>query len=203
MQQNSKYYHYQRLHDYALWYYFRYYPSDARLLQKLREKGSEDDTQKVFEKIKHLLQEEEIIKAKTDNYIFRNKNYRYIRQKMREKLFDREKVENYLEKYTSSGESILTEDFLRRKIELLISKGKSKRHIESKLWETPEDREKLQSLLEEYFREGEGESIKREYKKLISRNPKLLESWYEGKQKIIQKLLAQWFRYDEIKIIVN
>jgi hypothetical protein len=56
----------------------------------------------VFREIEHLTQEDEIITAKIDNYIFRNKNYRYIRQKMREKLFSSEKIESYLEKYINS-----------------------------------------------------------------------------------------------------
>jgi len=95
-------YSFQRLKDYALWYYFRYYPSNKKLLRKLEEKGSQEDAQKVFQEIKHLLQEEQIIAAKIDNYIFRNKNYRYIRQKMTEKLFPKDRVENYLEKYIHS-----------------------------------------------------------------------------------------------------
>jgi len=66
-----------RLKDYALWYYFRYYPSNARLLQKLHEKWKAEDAKHVFSEIKNLLEEDEIIKAKIDNYIFRNKNYRY------------------------------------------------------------------------------------------------------------------------------
>lgn len=125
----DKKYSQQRLKDYALWYYFRYYPSNNRLLQKLREKGSTENTEQVFKDILHLMQEDEIIKAKIDNYIFRNKNYRYIRQKMREKLFNSEKVESYLEKYINSGESILDENFLRKKIENYISKGKSRYYI--------------------------------------------------------------------------
>ena len=73
MQKNP--YSFQRLKDYALWYYFRYYPSNARLLQKLREKGSKTDSVQVFSDIKHLLQEEEIIKAKIDNYNFKKNIY--------------------------------------------------------------------------------------------------------------------------------
>jgi hypothetical protein len=99
---NNKYYSFQRLKDYALWYYFRYYPSNTKLLRKLEEKGSREDSEKVFQEIQRLLQEEQIIAAKIDNYIFRNKNYRYIRQKMTEKLFPKDGVENYLEKYTNS-----------------------------------------------------------------------------------------------------
>jgi len=140
------------------------------------------------------MQEDEIIKAKIDNYIFRNKNYRYIRQKMREKLFNSEKVESYLEKYINSGESILDENFLRKKIENYISKGKSRYYIFQTLWETKLDREKLEVLLEEYFPDWESENILREYEKIRHR--------YD-KQKIIQKLLAKWFKYDEIKIIIQ
>ena len=127
--QNNKPYTSQRLKDYGLWYYFRYYPSNGRLLQKLREKGTQDDSTTIFKSIEHLLQEEEIIKAKIDNYIFRNKNYRYIRQKMREKLFETQSVEAYLEKYINAGESILDETFLRKKIENYITKGKSRYYI--------------------------------------------------------------------------
>jgi hypothetical protein len=124
--QNNKPYSLRRLKDYALWYYFRYYPSNWRLQQKLREKGTEDDAVQVFREIEHLTQEDEIITAKIDNYIFRNKNYRYIRQKMREKLFSSEKIESYLEKYINSWESILDETFLRKKIENYAAKGKSR-----------------------------------------------------------------------------
>jgi len=184
----------QRLRDYALWYYFRYYPSNSRLLQKLREKGSEQDSEKVFWEIKHLLQEDQIIASKIDNYLFRNKNYRYIRQKMREKLFPSEKVESYLEKYLESWESILDEVFLRRKIEIFTSKGKSRYHIFQKLGETKWDREILKWLLQEYFPDWEWENIKREYKKLKSKY---------SREKIIQKLIAKWFKYDEIKKFIN
>jgi len=180
----------QRLKDYALWYYFRYYPSNGQLLQKLREKGKEEDSIVVFKSIEHLLQEQEIIKAKIDNYIFRNKNYRYIRQKMCEKLFDTQSVETYLEKYIHSGESILDETFLRKKIENYAAKGKSRYYIFQTLWETKLDREKIEILLDEYFPDGESENILREYEKIRHK--------YD-RQKIIQKLLSKWFKYDEVK----
>ena len=197
----EKTYSRQRLKDYALWYYFRYYPSNARLLQKLREKWEELDSTEVLKEIEHLTQETEIIKAKIDNYIFRNKNYRYIRQKMREKLFISSEVEKYLEKFINAWESLLTEDFMRKKIEQNIMKWKSKQYIQNKLWETKLDREVLAPLLEEYFPEWEQENIKREYEKIISKNSKLLQAWFTGKQKIIQKLLAKWFQYNEVKNI--
>jgi len=200
MKQEKKYTP-QRLKDYALWYYFRYYPSNGRLLQKLREKWTDEDAQKIFSEIENLLQEDEIIKAKIDNYIFRNKNYRYIRQKMREKFFPLDKTEAYLEKYLNSGQSILDESFLRKKIENYAAKGKSRYYIFQTLWETKLDREKLAILLEEYFPNWESENIRREYDKIISSKPELLSS-REWKQKITQKLISKWFKYDEIKNII-
>ena len=88
------------LRDYALWYYFRYYPSNKRLENKLFEKSKNKElTDTVVASIIHLFQEDQILKAKIDNYIYRNKNYRYIEQKMREKLFPSQKVSEYLETY--------------------------------------------------------------------------------------------------------
>lgn len=184
----------QRLKDYALWYYFRYYPSNNRLLQKLEEKGNKKDASSIFKEIEHLLQEDEIIKAKIDNYIFRNKNYRYIRQKMREKLFETERVEKYLEKYINSWKSILDENFLRKKIENYIVKGKSRYYIFQSLGERKEDREVLEKLLCEYFQDGERENILKEYEKL---------RYKYNKQKIIQKLILKWFQYGEIQEVLR
>lgn len=183
-------YNTQRLREYALWYYNRYFPSNAKLIQKLQEKGGKDNTNRVFRDIKYLLQEEEIIKAKIDTYVFRNKNYRYIRQKMAEKLFPKLKVEAYLSKYIQKQESILDENFLRKRIESYITKGKSKQYIFSKLWETKEDRILLESILVDYFSEGESENILREYEKLKNKY---------SKEKITQKLISKWFLYNEIR----
>lgn len=81
----TKKYSFQRLKNYAEWYYFRYYPSNAKLLQKLQEKGTEEDSIQVFQHLEHLFQENTILETKIEGYISRNKNYRYIRGKMQEK----------------------------------------------------------------------------------------------------------------------
>lgn len=191
---SNKLYTYQRLKDYALWYYFRYYPSNKRLFQKLQEKGSTEDSQKVFWDIQHLLQESEIIASKIDNYVFRNKNYRYIRQKMFEKWFPKESVEKYLEKYLTSKVSILDVEFLQRKIDTYARKWKSRRYIFQTLWETSQDREVLDQLLDQYFIDWEAENIKKHYNKLSQKYTR---------EKCIQKLIEKWFRYDEIKKIID
>jgi len=190
----DKKYNYQRLKDYALWYYFRYYPSNKKLLQKLREKGSSEESQKVFSEISHLLQENEIIASKIENYIFRNKNYRYIRQKMFEKWFPKESIESYLEKYIESWKSILDRDFLKKKIDTYARKWKSRKFILQKLWETIEDREVLEKLLSEYFIEWEWKNIQKHYEKLKNKYPT---------QKCIQKLVEKWFHYSDIKKYIH
>ena len=92
-------YSFQRLKNYAEWYYFRYFPSDKKFLQKLEEKGSIEDAQKIFSEMQHLLVEDRTLESLIENYIFRHKNFRYITQKMREKCFPAEKVKKYLEKH--------------------------------------------------------------------------------------------------------
>ena len=126
-------YNYQRLKNYAEWYYFRYYPSNKKFLQKLEEKGSREDAEKIYTEMEEFLVEDRTLEALIENYIHRNKNYRYIVSKMREKLFPQEKVEKYLEKYKESGKSLLREDYLIRKIENFLQKGKSKNYIFQKL----------------------------------------------------------------------
>jgi len=88
-----------RLKDYSLWYYFKYLPSIKKLENKLLEKTMQNRelVEEVFEDIKHLFQEEQIIESKVKVYLFRNKNLSYIKGKLREKLFDKELVNKILE----------------------------------------------------------------------------------------------------------
>lgn len=189
------------LRDYALWYYFRYYPSNKRLEQKLLEKSDNIElTKTVIDSIFHLLLEDKILPAKIDNYIYRNKNYRYIEQKMREKLFPMEKVTEYLEKYRSSWESLLKDDFLERKIKIFKQKGKSNTYIINKFWETKLDREKLEKMLEWYW---DDEALKKELDKILSRSTKVNLESYEWKQKVVEKLIRKGFKYGDIKKLLT
>lgn len=189
MEKKNKY-SFEQLKNYSFWYYNRYFPSNQKLLEKLQEKGREDDAQKIYSEMKPFLQEDSILKSVVESYIAKNKNYRYIQQKLREKKFPLEKIHMYLEPYKISGESLLSKDFLRNKIENYIQKWKSRRYIEQKLWETAADRENLTETFEQYFWNTENEAILKEYSKLEPKYPR---------PKIIQKLLAKWFRYDDIK----
>ena len=192
--------------------------------------------------ILHLLLEHQILPAKINNYIYRNKNYRYIEQKMREKLFPMDKVSEYLETYRLKWESLLTDDFLARKIKFFKQKGKSNTYIVNKLWETKLDREKLEKILSE---DSDDDSLQRELGKILKSitphpNPFLSgegiegknksplyckDKWrtersdnsevevkqrglggelsYKEKQKLIEKLLRKWFKYGDIKKVLD
>jgi hypothetical protein len=139
----------QKIIDYAIWYYLRYYPSPNKLKQKLKDKfwpdsekgkkyGWIDEKQINFiisEKLKNIIQEDEVIKAKIRNYKDKQKSKKYILQKM-------------------------------------------------------------------FQRQENMDLVKIEYEKL---NRKLSGKykWYEFKNKIIERLLRKWFRYDDIKKVVN
>ncbi len=120
---------------------------------------------------------------------------------MREKLFPNDKIQKYLEPLLESWESILDENWLCKKIENFASRGKSRSYIFYKLWETAADREVLEKLLDVYFPAWEHENIQKEYDKIISSKPELLKT-KEWKQKITQKLISKWFKYDEIKRVI-
>ena len=194
-------YDFQRLRDYALWYYFRYFPSNKKLMMKLVEKSKLEPelAPRVFSDIEHLLEEDKIIESKIKNYIFRNKNVSYIRLKMIEKSFPRQKIEKFLvEDIWIDDGSLLNKDFLLKKIENYRQKGKSKLYIKNKLVDRKEDKSIVEECLNEVFWDDwELKALKKEYDKL-----QLSLSIEKDKQKIIQRLLSKWFCYDDIKKVL-
>jgi hypothetical protein len=94
-----KTYTFDSLKNYALWYYFKYFVSPKKLIQKLKEKSKDTDLpEKVFENIKYLIDEKQVISDKIRLYLLANKNYTYIKNKLAEKLFDKTLVKEILEK---------------------------------------------------------------------------------------------------------
>ena len=55
-------YNFENLKNYALWYYFRYFPSSKKLLEKLNEKSKNNELSlKVFENISHLVNDKQVV----------------------------------------------------------------------------------------------------------------------------------------------
>lgn len=162
-------------------------------MQKLKEKSKDSDLpEKVFENITHLIDEKQVISDKIRLYLLANKNYTYIKNKLAEKLFDKTLVKEILDRdFFIEGESLLSENSLRIKIQNYKSKNKSITYIRQKLVDRQEDKEIIDIIIDEIFwKERDLEAIKKEISKL---------EWKYEKSKIIEKLLAKWFRYDDIK----
>ncbi len=147
----------QKIVDYAIWYYMKYYPSPKKLTQKLIEKFGE----------------------KSEN----GKKYWWIWQEEIDYILQ-EKLRN-----------ILQEEFvIESKIRTYKNKWKSQMYIKQKLFERGEDKELIEKYLQEAFSEWELEQLQKEYDKLL---------WKYEKQKILEKLYRKWFKYDDIKKIIN
>lgn len=186
-------YTFDTLKNYGLWYYFRYFPSSKKLLEKLYEKSKDREvSQKVFENISYLIDEKQVIWDKIRLYLMRNKNLRYIKQKLWEKWFEKTLVQEILKNdFLEEWKSLLHERSVRIKIENYKNAWKSLQYIKRKLIERPEDREIIESILWSVFQDGDQENLQKELQKLQNK-------WFE-RQKIIQKLLQKWFFYDDVK----
>ena len=143
----------QRIIDYAIWYYLKYYPSIKKLRAKLLEKfwPNSENGKKYWG-----IWEQEI------DYIIN------------------ERLQNI----------IAEDEVIKSKIRLYKSRWKSKSYIMNKLYERQEPKELIELYLEEAFLEWEQENLNREYDKIKDK--------YE-KNKVVEKLLRKWFRYDDIK----
>lgn len=100
----------QRIIDYAIWYYLRYYPSPNKLRFKLKLKfwvesekwkkygwiGIDEIEYILNEKLKNIIQEEEVIKSKIISYKNKWKSKKYIISKMYERQENMDLVNNYL-----------------------------------------------------------------------------------------------------------
>ncbi len=158
---------------------------------------NEEMIEQLFQDIWHLFDDKPVIESKIQSYLFRNKNKNYIISQLISKQFKREEVLTLLEKFTTEWKSVLSEEFIYKKILQLKNKNKSKNYIKNKLIEQPEDKQKVENILSEiYSDQWEENEISAEIDKLKYKN---LEQ-----PKLIQKLLQKWFQYwDIIKNINN
>ena len=200
----------QKIVDYAIWYYLKYFPSKKALEKKLFEKfWSNSEKWKIYwwiwgkesdfilnQKMSSIIFEEEVAKSKIRNYIEKNKNFSYIKTKMFQKYFDKELVLRILrEEYNFENETLLNEEKLKKQIILLKQKGKSKNYIKNKFLERSQDKDLVENILSEVFCDWELENLKKEYEKIKN---KLFD-----KQKIFQKLFSKWFNYEDIKRVIS
>ena len=108
----------QKIIDYAIWYYLRYYPSPKKLGFKLREKfGPESEKGKKYwgiseeeikyiieDKLRNIILEEEVIESKIRSYKNKWKSRKYISSKMFERMENKEITQKYLDIYFEDWE---------------------------------------------------------------------------------------------------
>lgn len=199
----------QKIVDYAIWYYLRYFPSKVWLEKKLVEKfWPNSEKWKIYgwiwqeeidfiinEKMRNIIFEKEVAKSKIKNYILKNKNFSYIKNKMHQKYFDKDLVLAILEEeYDFENETLLDWEKLKKQIFLLKQKWKSKNYIKQKFLERKQDKDLVEGILDEIFYDWEFENLQKEYEKIKNK-------WFDN-QKIIRRLLSKWFSYSDIKKVL-
>jgi len=126
----------QKIIDYAIWYYLRYYPSPRKLREKLKEKFwpdsekgqkywwiNDDEIEFIItEKLKNIIQEDEVIQSKIRSYINKWKSKLYIKQKLFERKENRELIEKYLEEYFLNWE----QENIKKEYEKILKKLENK-----------------------------------------------------------------------------
>ena len=210
----------QKIVDYAIWYYLRYFPSINKVRQKLREKFwpesekwkkywwiFEDDIEYIIsEKMRNILCEKQIITSKINNYINKWKNTFYIKSKLYEKGFIKYEYEEILiNDFNIEESSILNYEKVYKQINILYKRNKSKNYIRNKFIENNFDRELIEDILDDIFIDWENESLKIELDKILRKKHYSLEKIeFKEKQKITQKLVWKWFNiWDIIEILNN
>lgn len=186
-----------RLKNYWIWYYLRYYPSINRLREKLLSKSDNNYelSNEVISEMKNIITEKELLKSKIRMFLDRNKNVSYIKRNLQQKKFEMDMINEVL--YTDflvEEKSFLKDNFVYRKILEYKSKWKSIFYIKSHLIERQLDKEIVEKYIEEIFIDWEYDQIRQEYEKIKDRYPK---------EKCIQKLITKWFNYSQIKEIVE
>ncbi|PIE85347.1 hypothetical protein CSA08_02100 [Candidatus Gracilibacteria bacterium] len=186
-----------RLKDYGIWYYLRYYPSKNKLREKLLLKSNNNFelSDEVINDMKNIINEEEVLKSKIRMFLDRNKNVSYIKNNLRQKKFDLEMINNILSSdFFIEEKCLLKKSFVLKKVLDYKLKGKSILYIRNRLIDRPIDRGLVEECIKEIFVDGELEQIKMEFDKIKNKYPK---------EKCIQKLITKGFIYSQIKEVVE
>ena len=212
----------QKITNYAIWYYLKYFPSIKKLRQKLDMKFGpqsekwqkygwifEDDIDYILEeKMWNILVEKEIISSKIRSYIARWKNYYYIVQKLTEKMFVKEEFEEVLRtEFDSDNTSLINSEKLYKQVLNLKKKNKSKNYIRNKFVDRKLDEPIVDKVLWELFIDWEGDNIYNELIKVLKMpilhtknelKEVINQLNFADKQKLMQKLVWKWFSFWDI-----
>jgi len=206
----------QKIIDYAIWYYLKYYPSIGKLKQKLVQKfgpdssnwekygwiNSEEIEYVIKENLRNIINENEVLKAKIKNFVDRWKNKNYIKSNLLQKGFIKDEIDEiFIQNFDTDNNTILDKFIVKKKILNLKSKGKTRNYIRQKFIENSFDKEMIEDILDEIFLEIDEEKILLWEIEIICNKlniSNLTELDYKTRQKHIAKLLSKWFSYSGI-----
>lgn len=182
------------LHNYAEWYYTKYFPSIQWLRDKLKQKTDDRDMiEQAIESISWLLVERQNIESRVNTMIGQGRTRWVISQKLLQKKFDRSLIAEILE---SRQDDLSSPETYRSNIELFIRKKEQK--LSSKKWIEyelkmlyPESKWLISELLETY----DDSEI------LLQKIPALQKRYTQ--EKMIQKCLGEWFRMNDIYTVLR
>lgn len=210
----------QKIIDYAIWYYLKYYPSIFKLKQKIVQKfgknspnwekygwiESEEIEYIIKESLRNIINEKEVLKAKIKNFVDRWKNKNYIKSNLLQKGFIKDEIDEiFVQNFDTDNNTILDKFIVKKKILNLKSKGKTRNYIRQKFIENSFDKEMIEDILDEIFLEIDEEAILLIEIELICKKlniSNLAELDYKIRQKYISKLLSKWFSYSSIIWII-
>ncbi|PCJ52289.1 MAG: hypothetical protein COA79_24485 [Planctomycetota bacterium] len=194
----SKYYKKKEaLVDYATKYTLRYQPTEKKLRIQLLSKNNDPAiVDEVIDELPIKIDDEKIARNKIQLLISRGKNINYIRSHLYQKMISADLIKKLISELIEEGESILDEQIIYRKVEVLKRNGKSIQYIKRKLIERREDEEIVSKIIDDVFDENdEKEILKIAVEKLKLNNIE--------EKKIIQRLLSKGFKYSDIKQMLN
>lgn len=141
--------------NYAAWYAMRYFPSLAKLRESLMKKSANNEplVSIVMTEMGQYINEERTIDGLVRMYTEQSKTRPYIEQKLRAKKFQLDIIEATLEAYQNTFTSWDNyENIITRKIQDLLAKNRSRRHISQVLGQKyPIFKHEISSLIETIY----------------------------------------------------
>lgn len=188
----NKPYNKVRLLNYWAWYLWKYAPTLQKLKQKLWLKSNNcTEIQEVVSELSAYIDEQTMAENLMKQTIDSGKSVSVWMKKLKEKQYNSQVIESIKNQY----KWILPDDIqLKKRIENYMTKGKGLTYIKMKLWNNTQEKELIQTLYNQISLENSSSQ-----EDLIRPTLEKLRSLWKDDQKIIRKLIADWFSYKNVK----
>lgn len=185
---------YKRLRNYAEWYYTKYFPSKKMLYEKLIAKCEDAElVERVMSDLGSLIVEKENIESRVHSLLSQGKTTRYIRQKLLQKKFDPDIIN---QTFSDEEETIKNPETYRAQIEKSIQKGSQKGAPKKSLqYELRMKYSDAKDLIDELLAEYHDLDI------LQKKAPELLRKY--SQEQVMSKLSQKGFKISDIYTVLR